>query len=402
MSLFGKIFGKESSSVIPGQTVQLLNGYNAVFTPYSKSSYNNPDVRACIDTIARNAAKLNPKHVRNTKDSLQNVDKRIQRIISEKPNELMNAYDFYYKVISELYISNNAFIYILRDDNYDVLGLYPLTSGQYELYEYKEHFFLKISFSNGKKYFADLRDIIHLKRMFCENEIFGGDNAPIRDVLSIKNVIDQGVVNTIKTTQAIRGILKSTKALLNPKETKKMRDDFVKSFVDNYDGSGIGALDATTEFKDISLNPQCATDSQVKQYDDKILKYYGLNSKIIMSEYSENEWNAFYESVIEPLGIMMSLEFTNKIFTLGERDHGNKIVFESNRLAYASNTTKVNVARNMNNYMTINEIREMFNLPPVEDGDRILQDLNHIDSTVANEYQIGDENKDTQTNDKEV
>ena len=39
--------------------------------------------------------------------------------------------------------------------------------------------------------------------------------------------------------------------------------------------------------------------------------------------------------------------------------------------------------------MTVNEMREIFNLSPIEGGEVILQDLNHIDSSIANEYQMG-------------
>ena len=44
--------------------------------------------------------------------------------------------------------------------------------------------------------------------------------------------------------------------------------------------------------------------------------------------------------------------------------------------------------------MTINELREVFNLAPREDGDVIMQDLNHIDSTIANDYQLGEESEE--------
>lgn len=87
----------------------------------------------------------------------------------------------------------------------------------------------------------------------------------------------------------------------------------------------------------------------------------------------------------------MGLEFTNKLFTLTERFHGNKIVFEANRLEYASNKTKIDLARYMNNYLTINEVRKIFNLDPLEDGDVRLQDLNHISSDIADDYQGGSE-----------
>ena len=43
--------------------------------------------------------------------------------------------------------------------------------------------------------------------------------------------------------------------------------------------------------------------------------------------------------------------------------------------------------------MTVNEMREVLNLEPIEDGDKIMQDLNHIDGSIANEYQGGKENE---------
>ena len=75
--------------------------------------------------------------------------------------------------------------------------------------------------------------------------------------------------------------------------------------------------------------------------------------------YSEDEWNAFYESVLEPIGLQMSLEFSNKLFTPTEKNFGNEILFESNRLQYASNKTKIELLRYANNIMTINELREV-------------------------------------------
>ena len=87
----------------------------------------------------------------------------------------------------------------------------------------------------------------------------------------------------------------------------------------------------------------------------------------------------------------MSLEFSNKIFTPTEKAFGNEILFESNKLQYASNGTKIELLRYGNNIMTINELREIFNLAPIEDGDKIMQDLNHIDSDIANDYQMGND-----------
>ena len=177
--------------------------------------------------------------------------------------------------------------------------------------------------------------------------------------------------------------------MLKPEDVKKMRDQFVQDFIDKGDKSGIGGLDATTEFTPVKIEPTTASDSQAKHIDDKVLNYFGVSETIIQSKYSEDEWNAFYESVLEPIMLQMSLEFSNKLFTPTEKGFGNEIIFESNRLQYASNKTKIELLRYANNIMTINELREVFNLSPREDGNVIMQDLNHIDSSIANEYQNG-------------
>ena len=211
--------------------------------------------------------------------------------------------------------------------------------------------------------------------------------------MSVKHIMREGLINAIKTTSSIRGILKTTKAMLKPEDIKATRDQFVNDFITNGDRMGIGGLDATTDFQTVNITPVTATESQIKEIDTEILSYFGISQEIIQSDYTEDKWNAFYQSVLEPLAVQMGLEFTIKLFTLTERFHGNRIVFEANRLEYASNKTKIDIARYLNNYLTVNEIRKIFNLDPLEDGDVRLQDLNHISSDIADDYQGGNENE---------
>lgn len=402
-SLFSKIFGSNNNTTAPSTAneFQILNGYRSIFTNYDGRYYDDADVRACIDTVARNGAKFNPKHIRYSANGFENINGNLQRILSKRPNEIQNAYKFYYQVISELEQDNNSIIYILRDENNKVLGLYPIHYQSIKLYEYKNNIYIEFQFGNGKKRFVALKDCIHLTRFVSDDGIMGGNNKPVIHTLSIKHVIDEGIVNAIKTTQAIKGIIKTTKAMLKPEDVKKMRDQFVKDFIGESDGTGIGGADATTDFTPVQLDPKTADESQIKSIDNKLLSYYGVNENIIQSKYSEDEWNAFYESVLEPIGLQMSLEFTNKLFTATEIYHGNEIIFTSNRLQYASNNTKINLLRYGNNVMTINEMREVLNLEPVENGDKIMQDLNHIDSNIANNYQTGNKDDKNDEGDEE-
>ena len=390
-SLFSRIFGNEKSDIQPTATeVQILDGEKAVFTPYKGDFHNDIDVRTCVDAIARNGAKMHPKHIRNYFDKsqdqykMENLKDNYYKLLAKQPNEIQNAYRFYYQIITNLELYNDSFVYIQRDENLKVTGLYPLDFDETKLYEFKDKLWIKFKFGRSKERFVPYDSCIHLTRFTSKDGLFGGNTLPIVKTLSMKHILDEGIINAIKTTQSIKGVLKSTKAMLKPEDVKKMRDQFVQDFINKGDKSGIGGLDATTDFTPVKIESTTASDSQVKGINDKILSYFGVNENIIQSKYSEDEWNAFYESVLEPIGLQMSLEFSNKLFTPTEKNFGNEILFESNRLQYASNKTKIELIRYCGNILTYNEQREIFNLAPVDGGDVFMIDQNHeINETIG-------------------
>jgi hypothetical protein len=117
-----------------------------------------------------------------------------------------------------------------------------------------------------------------------------------------------------------------------------------------------------------------------------------------MAKYSEDEWNAFYESVIEPIAIRLGLELTRKVFTKNELAFGNRIVFEANRLQYMSSTSKINLLKEMMPFgiFDVDEGREIFNMAPLPNGagKRRLQSLNFVNYDKADDYQeVGNQGK---------
>ena len=90
----------------------------------------------------------------------------------------------------------------------------------------------------------------------------------------------------------------------------------------------------------------------------------------MQSNYTEDQYNAFYESVIEPVAIELAGEFTRKLFSRKERSYGNKIVFEAFNLSTASMSTKLNLVQFFDRgIMNANEIRGVFNLADIPSGD---------------------------------
>ena len=134
---------------------------------------------------------------------------------------------------------------------------------------------------------------------------------------------------------------------------------------------------------------------QAKAIKERVYDYYHISEAVIQSKYKEDEWGAFYESTIEPIAIQMSLEFTEKILTDREKELGQEIMFEANRLQYASNKTKIELIKTLMplGMLSINEGREVFNMTPIagEHGDKRLISLNFVDAEKQNEYQVNDD-----------
>ena len=101
-----------------------------------------------------------------------------------------------------------------------------------------------------------------------------------------------------------------------------------------------------------------------------------MNESIVQNKYKEDEWNAFYESELEPIVIQLSNAFTKAFFTAREQGHGNRILFEASNLAYASMSTKLALVQMVDRgSMTPDEWRAVLNLGPIEGGSKPIRRL---------------------------
>lgn len=390
-SLFGMIFGKKQTEVTRTQ-LQMLNGYNAQFTTLDGNTYDSKVARECIDRIATHCAKLIPKHI---KDSIGNQIKgEINFLLQNQPNPIMTKYDFIYKTISMLYTDSNAFVYIAKDKEGMITGFYPVLALNYNLLQDEgNNIYLQFKFINGQTYTIPYLELIHLRLFYNKNDIFGTGNKVLRTDMETAHTASEGIKNAIKTANNLKGILKYTNAMLKDKDIKKNKEDFVADFLNLENESGIAALDAKAEFQEVNMKPITLDKEQLEQVNYNIFDYFGISEKIVRNNFDAIEWNAFFEGVIEPRAIQMSDAFTNKIFSHKARKDGHKILFTANRLQYASLDSKINLIKIAGSYglLTKDDGREILDMSPLggEEGKKILQSLNNIDSSIANNYQGG-------------
>lgn len=389
-SVWSKIFGGIGETIRNYTSMQLMKGFTPVFTSFGKDAYISDVVRSSVHAIANNAAKLRPQYIRRVDGEIKKVGGELERMLALRPNAHMNAYDFYYKIVTQLLLRSNAFV-LIQWEGPRLAGFYPIISSSVEALEYGGDVYLRFQFSSGKKLTVPYSDVIHLRRFFYESDLFGESNElALLPTLELIHVSNQGIGNAVKSSADLRGLLKYSTSL-RPEDLKKQRDDFVKDYMDVNNNGGVAAIDNKVDYVPLNSNPKMVNATQQKYIDERIYKYFGVNENIVMSKYKEEEWNAFYESAIEPIAIQLSLEFTSKVFTDRERQLGAEIIFEANRLQYASATTKLNLMQMVDRgAMTPNEWREVMNMSAIEGGDKPVR---RLDTAPVNETDRQDEPK---------
>ena len=263
------------------------------------------------------------------------------------------------------------------------------------LIEYENEIWLKFQFLNGNIYYVKYSRIIHLRDYYIDHDFYGDSNDVLMSAIETQTVADDGIKNAIKISTSLRGIIKAQNAMLKNKDIQDMRDTFVNDLLKST--SGIAGLDARMDFKEINIEPVLLNKEQLEMVNGNIYGYFMISPKIIKSEYTADEWNAFYESVLEPRAIQMGQAFTNAIFSDKAIKDGHCIEFSVNRIKYAKTDTKISLIKEAGSLglLTVDEGREILDLPAIggEEGSKRLQTLNVINANLADKYQGGVNNE---------
>lgn len=387
MGILQNIFRPKSKIIT---NTKLVNETQGFFSTWNGDQYGNDIYRSAIDAIARNCGKLKGCHVISYTDHRETGDCKINRLLQNRPNPFMNSYDFLYKMITRLYLFNNSFALLEKDNRGNIQAVYPITCNSVEfLSDNENNLYCRFLMTNGNQFIFSYKDIIHLRRHFNANDLLGDNNNAIDPAIELAHTQNEGIISGIKASANIRGILKYNQ-LLAPEKLKEEKEKFIKEYLQISNDGGIVTTDTKAEYIPIESKPTFLTAQQTETIENKIYNYLGITKKIVNGSYNEDEYLAFYESVIEPIALSLSMEFTSKVFTEREQVYGNQIIFESGRLQYASNQSKVSLIKELApmGILSINQALEILNLPSVKDGDKKILSLNYIDKDIAEEYQL--------------
>ena len=370
MGLFQKLFGNKPEP--KGQYVgeyKMLDGYKPVFHRFDGSIYESELVRAAINTIATQCGKLQVTIQGAAKPSLQVKLRR-------NPNELQTWSQFLSRLATILYVHNTAFIVPVYDIYGEVSGIYSVLPDRCEVVGFKEGKnvkpYLRYTFRWGETAAIELENVGIMTRFQYRHDLFGENNHALLPTMDLITMQDQGIKEGVKSAASYRFMAKMTN-FTKAEDLRKERRRFTEeNFSKDAEGGGLLLFPNTySDIKQVETKPFIVDAEQEKLIRENVFNYFGVNEDVLQSKAYGDAWSAFYESVIEPFAIMFSEVCTKMLFTFREQAQGSRVTATSNRLQYMTNADKLNVSSQLldRGIMSINDVREIWNLPPVDGGD---------------------------------
>lgn len=394
MGLFESIFGKKPQPQREFSSFHLLNSYTSTFTPFSGNAWADDKVRAAVDSFARRAAVVQPKHIRKNDGRSVEINDSLNRVLQFRPNPYNTAYAFYYRMAANYKVYRFACAFPIWDETTGELKeIYNINAPALDLLQYQGELFVRFCFANGKRYVLPYSDIVVVGSHFLDNDIFGSNNKPILPVLATSNTFNQSMGKAAELVSVIRGVLE-VQGGVKDEDLSKRREAFIRDNLSlENNGSGVIVTDNRYKYTPISDKTAPIPDKQLEYVTNAINSYYGTNAKIIGNTANPEEENDFYIGELQPFFVQLSQALTNCLFTKKERGFGNEIVADINTLDYAKLPDRLNAVKYLADIgaLTLDQALTTIGFPPIggEEGRRRIQTLNVVNAAKADEYQLG-------------
>ena len=371
MGLFDKIFGNRPKPQGHYEgTYKMLNGYTPSFHSFRGGLYESELIRAAINARATHISKLRVEMVGSARPALQNKMKHA-------PNAWQTWGQYLYRLSTILDIHNTAFICPVYDEYGEPSGVFTPLPNRCVIVDYNGVPYLRYEFTDGRRAAIEMGYCGIMTKYQYRHDFFGETNAALLPTIDLIHIVNQGIDEGVKSAATYRFMAQVTnfsKAEDLANERKRFTEE---NFSKEADGGGLLLFPNTyKDIKQVETKPWIVDDKQMEIINKSIYEYFGVNEDVLTNKAYGDAWAAFYEGAIEPFAIQFSDVMTKMLFTLREQTQGNKVAATANRLQYLSNQDKLNVSSQMldRGIMSINDVRDIWNLPPVEGGDvRIIR-----------------------------
>lgn len=339
-----------------------------VFTSFDGAIYEQELTRAAIERFASACSKLNPEITGSASSA-------ITRAIHTEPNPVMTWSTFLKRLAAIYEIDGSAAVVPAFSSDMRICGFFPMKFQTAEVIELDGEPWVRFYLATGDTPVLKLSEVAFISKFQYYSDIFGEHNC-IRQTMELIHAQAEAQEAAIQNGAKIR-FIGALNGQVRPEDIEEKRKEFIGKNLTSENNGGILVYDQTwTNIKEIEPQSYTISDSEMKRIEDNVCTYFGTNTDILQNKFNEDTWAAYYEGKVEPFAIQLGDALTKMCFSEREKysaaqGRKNKIMFSSNRLQYSSMASKRNMIRDLvdRGIMSINEGREILQLPPVDGGD---------------------------------
>lgn len=370
MGIFDRFKKPPESEYLNAEKIfKIVSGYRPAFTNWNGALYESELVRSAIDARARHISKLKFEIIGSAQPGLTAKLKRA-------PNELQTWSQFFYRSSTILDCTNTLFIVPVLGEYNNVTGYIPINPSSCELVRTENgDLWLRYQFSNGQTGAIEWNRVFTMTKHQYKSDFFGDSNRALYETMNLIHMQNQGIEEGVKGAANIQFLAKLTN-FSKAEDLKKEQERFNENHLKAGDGGLLLFPNTYDSIQQINYKPFTVDAEQMKLIQTNIYNYFGVNEKVLQGAAYGDEFSAYYESSIEPFAIQFSEGMTKLVFSDREQAQGNEIIATSNRLQFMTNKDKMEVSSQMldRGIFTLNEVRDIWNLPRVEGGDvRIIR-----------------------------
>lgn len=347
------------------ESFKMLNGYEPKFTSFGGDIYESELVRSAINARATHISKLKFDIRGSANASLQNK-------LMKAPNQIQTWSQFLYRISTILDVHNTAFIVPIYDKYGEISGVFcPLPSST-TIKLYGKTPYLVYEFNWGERASIELDACGILTKFQYRSDFFGERNDALLPTMDLIHIQEQGIQEAVKSSATYR-FYAQVNNFTKPEDLAKERQRFSEeNFSRESKGGGLLLFPNTySNINQVKSTPYTIAADEMKLIEKNVYQYFMVNEDVLQNKAFGDAWSAFYEGAIEPFAIQFSEVMTKMLFTLREQSQGNIVMLTANRLQYMTNKDKLDVSSQLvdRGVISINDAREIWNLPPVDDGD---------------------------------
>lgn len=351
-------------------------------------------VWACVNLLAGTIASLPLMVYRTDRQGRRVVarDHQLYRVLHDSPNYDQTAVDFWEFVSAAVELWGNAYARIERRDG-AVSGLHPvapalvnvrrLTSGAIE-YRWTE---------DGKQYVETDQTMLHI-RGFGGNPLGGMSTLHFgRHAFSLARATDRSAAGMFKNGLRPSGVL-TFESWLTSEQRELAERKLTEKFLGAMNAGRPLILEGGTKWSQLTISPEDAQMLESRGFSvEEICRFFGVPPFMVGHTEKTTSWGTGLEQ--QTLGfqkftlrrrlkrIEQALE--KQLLTPQDRAEGVTIEFNLEGLLRGDSAARAAFYQSglQNGWATINEVRALENLPPVEGGDVPRMQMQNVPITEA-------------------